>query len=175
MSHTDDHHQLIRNLGRAGLIPFVLLALMVWLLANNDLQPFVATALTGYAAIIASFLGGIHWGAAWVHSEAGSSHRDEHQVPALWWGITASLLAWLGVLIPILTCLVWYLAQGQLDIAEIKLQAKAGLIWLGLLLVACYLVDRKLYPSAGLQHWLTLRFQLSTVAALCCFLAAGAL
>ena len=86
---------------------------MVWLLANNDLQPFVATALTGYAAIIASFLGGIHWGAAWVHSEAGSSHRDEHQVPALWWGITASLLAWLGVLIPIPTCLVWYLAQGS--------------------------------------------------------------
>lgn len=175
MSQSIDHHQLIKTLGRAGLIPFVLLALMVWLLANNDLQPFVATALTGYAAIIASFLGGIHWGAAWVHSEAGSSHRDEHQVPALWWGITASLLAWLGVLIPILTCLVWYLAQGQLDIAEIKLQAKAGLIWLGLLLVACYLVDRKLYPSAGLQHWLTLRFQLSTVAALSCFLAAGAL
>lgn len=175
MNHTDDHHQLIRNLGRAGVIPFVLLALMVWLLANNDLQPFVATALAGYAAIIASFLGGIHWGAAWVHSEAGSSHRDEHQVPALWWGITASLLAWLGVLIPILTCLVWYLAQGQLDTAEIKLQAKSGLIWLGMLLVACYLVDRKLYPSAGLQHWLTLRFQLSTVASLSCFLAAGAL
>ena len=67
------------------------------------------------------------------------------------------------------------MGQGQLDIAEIKLQAKSGLIWLGLLLVACYLVDRKLYPSAGLQHWLTLRFQLSTVASLSCFLAAGAL
>ena len=45
----------------------------------------------------------------------------------------------------------------------------------GLLLIACYLIDRKLYPSAGLQHWLTLRFHLSTVAALSCFLAAGAL
>ena len=175
MNHTADHHKLIKSLCHAGLIPFVLLALMVWLLANNDLQPFVATALASYAALVASFLGGVHWGAAWVHSEAGSSHRDEHQVPALWWGVIASVLAWLGVLIPILTCLVWYLAQGQLDIAEIQLQAKAGLIWLGLLLAACYLVDRKLYPSAGLQHWLTLRFQLSTVASLCCFLAAGAL
>ncbi len=153
MSQTADHHQLIKTLGRAGLIPFVLLALMVWLLADNDLQPFVATALAGYAAIIASFLGGIHWGAAWVHSEAGSSHRDDHQVPALWWGICASVLAWPGALMP----------------------ADAGLIWLGLLLVACYLVDRKLYPSAGLQHWLTLRFHLSTVASLSCFLAAGAL
>ena len=96
MSQSIDHHQLIKTLGRAGLIPFVLLALMVWLLIDNDLQPFVATALACYAAIIASFLGGVHWGAAWVHSEAGSSHRDEHQVPALWWGISAPLLAWPG-------------------------------------------------------------------------------
>lgn len=175
MSQSIDHHQLIKTLGRAGLIPFVLLALMVWLLVDNDLQPFVATALACYAAIIASFLGGVHWGAAWVHSEAGSSHRDEHQVPALWWGISAPLLAWLGILIPILSGLVWYIAQGELSIDEVKLQAQAGLIWLGLLLIACYLIDRKLYPSAGLQHWLTLRFHLSTVAALSCFLAAGAL
>ena len=152
MNHTDDHHQLIRNLGRAGLIPFVLLALMAWLL-NGDELIFASSALAIYAALIISFLGGIHWGAAWVHSQAGSSHRDEHQVPALWWGISASVLAWPGALMP----------------------ADAGLIWLGLLLVACYLFDRKLYPSAGLQHWLKLRFQLSTVAALSCFLAAGAL
>lgn len=175
MSQSIDHHQLIKTLGRAGLIPFVLLAMMVWLLVDNDLQPFVATALACYAAIIASFLGGVHWGAAWVHSAANSSHRDEHQVPALWWGISASLLAWLGILIPILSGLVWYIAQGELSIDEVKLQAQAGLVWLGLLLIACYLIDRKLYPSAGLQHWLTLRFHLSTVAALSCFLAAGAL
>ena len=175
MSQTIDHHQLIKTLGRAGLIPFVLLALMVWLLVDNDLQPFVATALACYAAIIASFLGGVHWGAAWVHSAANSSHRDEHQVPALWWGISAPLLAWLGILIPILSGLVWYIAQGELSINEVKLQAQAGLVWLGLLLIACYLIDRKLYPSAGLQHWLTLRFHLSTVASLSCFLAAGAL
>ena len=175
MSQTIDHHQLIKTLGRAGLIPFVLLALMVWLLVDNDLQPFVATALACYAAIIVSFLGGVHWGAAWVHSAANSSHRDEHQVPALWWGISAPLLAWLGILIPILSGLVWYVSQGQLSIDEVKLQAQAGLIWLGLLLIACYLIDRKLYPSAGLQHWLTMRFHLSTVASLSCFLAAGAL
>ena len=42
MSQSIDHHQLIKTLGRAGLIPFVLLALMVWLLIDNDLQPFVA-------------------------------------------------------------------------------------------------------------------------------------
>jgi Ca2+/Na+ antiporter len=173
MSQSIDHHQLIKTLGRAGLIPFVLLALMVWLLVDNDLQPFVATALACYAAIIASFLGGVHWGAAWVHSEAGSSHRDEHQVPALWWGISAPLLAWLGILIPILSGLVWYIAQGELSIDEVKLQAQAGLVWLGLLLIACYLIDRKLYPAMGAAGWLTLRFRLTVVASLSCFLAAA--
>ncbi|MEN9903958.1 MAG: hypothetical protein RLZZ555_523 [Pseudomonadota bacterium] len=152
MSQSTDHHQLIHNLGRAGLIPFILLALMAWLLKGDELI-FASSALASYAALIVSFLGGIHWGAAWVHSQAGSSHRDDHQVPALWWGICASVLAWPGALMP----------------------ADAGLIWLGLLLIVCYLFDRKLYHSAGLQQWLKLRFQLSTVAALCCFLAAGAL
>ena len=41
-------------------------------------------------------------------------------------------------------------------------------------LLACYLVDRKLYPPANLSRWLTLRWRLSAVAALSCFVAAGA-
>ena len=45
----------------------------------------------------------------------------------------------------------------------------------GLVLLVCYLVDRRLYPPAGLGHWLKLRFRLSTVAALCCFIGAAAL
>ena len=50
-----------------------------------------------------------------------------------------------------------------------------GLAWLGLVLLVCYLVDRRLYPPAGLGHWLKLRFRLSTVASLCCFIGAAAL
>ncbi len=152
MNAATDHHRLIHNLGRAGLIPFALLALLVWLL-DGEPQTFAATAMAIYAALIVSFLGGIHWGAAWVHAAAGSVTHDEHQAQALWWGIIAPLLAWPGALMP----------------------AHAGLVWLGLMLVACYGVDRKLYPSAGLQEWLAMRFHLSCVAALCCFIAAGAL
>lgn len=51
----------------------------------------------------------------------------------------------------------------------------AGLAWLGLVLVGCYVFDRKLYPALGLQTWLTLRFRLSCGAALSCWIAAGAL
>ena len=47
--------------------------------------------------------------------------------------------------------------------------------WLGLVLIVCYMVDRKLYAQAGLGVWLKLRFRLSAVAALSCFIGAGAL
>jgi hypothetical protein len=85
------------------------------------------------------------------------------------------LLAWIGVLIPVLSSLSLHLSQGKASLVELQLQAKAGLIWLGLLLAICYLVDRKIYPRIGLQSWLSLRFQLSSAATLSCFLAAGAL
>jgi hypothetical protein len=51
--------------------------------------------------------------------------------------------------------------------------AHAGLVVLGVMLVMCYLVDRRRYVQAGVAHWLTLRFRLSMVAAFCCFLSAA--
>jgi Ca2+/Na+ antiporter len=174
INHITDHRQLITSLGRAGLIPFVVLALMVWLLINSDLQPFVAMMLACYAALIVSFLGGIHWGAVWSQS-LNSAYANECKTRSLWWGITVSLLAWVGVLIPVLSSLSLHLSHGKASLYELQLQAKAGLIWLGLLLAICYLVDRKMYPRIGLQPWLSLRFHLSSAATLSCFLAAGAL
>ena len=50
----------------------------------------------------------------------------------------------------------------------------AGLPLLGLVLVACYAVDRKTWADAGLAHWLPLRWRLTVVATLSCvFGAAG--
>jgi len=43
----------------------------------------------------------------------------------------------------------------------------------GAMLIVCYLVDRRFYPELGAGSWLTLRFRLSSVAALFCFLAAA--
>ena len=66
MQHPAPHAQgdiatLIHRLGHAGLIPFVGLAGLMWLV-EGDVHAFVAMALSAYAATIAAFLGGIHWG-----------------------------------------------------------------------------------------------------------------
>lgn len=143
----DPARRLIDLLGYGGLLPFTGLALLLWLV-TPDLTPWVAIALATYAALIASFLGGIHWGVAWLRLERGQDGARGH----LAWGVMPSLLAWPGVVMP----------------------AHAGLVWLAVVLVICYLVDRKLYPAAGLSSWLPLRFRLSSVAALCCLIGAGA-
>lgn len=149
----DDHAppgDLARQLGHAGLIPFVCGALFVWLLSgriDNDPFYFLITAFTSYAALIVSFLGGMPWGL--VMRDAGQTHERARR--ALWVGITYSLLAWVAVCMP----------------------PHAGLVVLGVLLIACYLNDRKLYPLLGVSGWLQLRFRLTAVASLCCFLAAA--
>ncbi|WP_310568231.1 DUF3429 domain-containing protein [Hydrogenophaga sp.] len=152
--HDPNDTALIRTLGHAGLIPFVLLAALLWLV-KVDLQAWVAIALAAYAALIASFLGGIHWGIGWLAGRhAGGAAAAHHaQRNHFLWGIVPSLLAWPGLLMP----------------------AFAGLAWLGFLLILCYLADRTLYARAGLQAWLTLRFRLSAIAAVSCFVGAGAL
>lgn len=137
----------VRALGLAGLIPFVFLAALLWLV-DVDLQAWVALALATYAALIASFLGGVHWGIGWI-TPASLYARRGHFI----WGVTPSLLAWTGLLMP----------------------PFAGLAWLGLLLVLCYFVDRLLYRRAGIDRWLGMRLQLTIVASLSCFMGASAL
>lgn len=133
---------MARRLGHAGLVPFVLGALLVWIV-NAEAHPYVTLALSAYAAMVVSFLGGIHWGVGFRH--------DDPPASLFVWGVLASLFAWVAVMMP----------------------ANAGLVLDGVLLVLCYLVDRKVYPAQGLARWLTLRFRLSAVAALSCFLGAA--
>ena len=56
---------LIQTLGYGGLIPFVGLAALLWLV-DRPLQPWVGAGLAAYAALIVSFLGGVHWGIGWL-------------------------------------------------------------------------------------------------------------
>lgn len=132
-----------RRLGAAGLLPFAAGALLLWLVRDEEAHAFVAQALSVYAALILSFLGGIHWGLAFRH--------DEPPTSLLAWGVVPALVAWPAVLMP-----PW-----------------SGLVLHGVMLVACYAVDRRLYPAQGVARWLTLRFRLSAVAALCCFIGAA--
>ena len=137
--------QTITRLGYAGLIPFILLAALMWLV-DAELLPFVAIALGGYAATIVSFLGGVHWGIGFMKGEASPRF---HFI----WGVVPSLIAWLALMMP----------------------AYAALPLLGLVVVACYAVDSKTYPVAGLANWLPMRLQLKVVATASCVLGAAAI
>jgi len=130
------------RLAYAGLLPFVAGALLVWLVWP-DAHPYATLALSAYAAVVVSFLGGIHWGIAF---------REAEPPPSLFvWGVLPALVAWVAVVMP----------------------ASAGLVILGVMLCVCYAVDRRVYPRHGLARWLTLRFRLSAVASLSCFLGAA--
>lgn len=109
----------------------------------GDAQVGVTLGLAGYAATVVAFLGGVHWGLA--------MRAGQGQDTLLGWGVVPPLVATLGVVMP----------------------AHAGLVVLGVMLVVCYAVDRRWYAAQGLNGWLTLRFRLTAVASLCCFLAAA--
>ncbi len=130
------------RLGWAGLLPFVGGALLVWLV-RPDAHPYVTLALSAYAAVIVSFLGGIHWGLAF--------RQPQPPVWLLGWGVVPSLVAWVAVVMP----------------------PSAGLVIHAVMLLVCYGVDRRVYPQFGAAAWLTLRFRLSSIAALSCFVGAA--
>jgi ABC-type amino acid transport system permease subunit len=145
--HADQTRKHVKLLGYAGLLPFVLLAALLWLI-DEDLHPFVALAMAGYGASIVSFLGGIHWGIGFKNT------ARMHNAPLFnfGWGVVPSLLAWIAVTMP----------------------AYAGLPLLAIILGLCYAVDRKIYPEAGLEEWLPMRWHLTVVAALSCLIGAAA-
>lgn len=133
-------------LGYGGLLPFVAGALLVWLV-SAEAHPYATLMLSAYAAVIVSFLGAIHWGIGFSMSAAGQAGAGVH----FRWGVVPALVAWPALVMP----------------------PSAGLVVHGVMLVACYVADRMLYPRHGLAGWLTLRFRLSSVAALACFVGAA--
>jgi hypothetical protein len=136
--------RLARWLGYAGLAPFVGGALVIWLVKPEpEALPFAAQALSTYAALVASFLGGIHWGLA-LREPVPSTLQ-------MVWGVVPPILGWMGAMMP----------------------ASSGLVVGGLVLLLAWLVDRKVYPAHGAARWLTLRFRLSAGASLCCFIGAA--
>lgn len=134
-----------KALAYAGLLPLVIGTVLVWLIGGNDLEAhtFVSFALAAYAGLVLSFLGGIYWGLAFRQVEA---------TPAIYaWGVLPVAVGWVGVLMP----------------------PYAGLVLQGAMLVGSYLMDRRFYPLLRAESWLTLRFRMSGLSALLCFLAAA--
>jgi Protein of unknown function (DUF3429) len=132
----------ILRLGYGGLVPFAGLAVLLWLVPPR-LQGVIALSLLGYGALIASFLGGIHWGTGFLMGDAAPRTQFV-------WGVVPSLLAWLALMLP----------------------PRTGLVMLALVLLACFLADRMTYPAIGLGRWLPMRLQLTVVAVISCLLGA---
>ena len=134
--------QWAQGLGYGGLIPFVGLALAVWLQDPPD-RARSLSALQGYGATILSFLGAIHW---------GLSMREAPGQPTGWllWGVTPSLVAWVALLLnPAIG--LWLISVG---------------LW------TCFVVDRMAYPKFGVRAWLPMRLVLTLVASLSCMAGA---
>ena len=130
------------RLAYAGVLPFVIGAALLWIV-RPDAHPYVAAALSAYAGVIVSFLGGIHWGFGFAAQTPDPSRFV--------WGVVPSLVAWVAVVMP----------------------PYAGLVVHGVMLVVCYGVDRRVYPQQSASAWLTLRFRLTVVASLACFMGAA--
>lgn len=137
--------QIAHRLAWAGLIPFAFGAALIWLV-DDQAHPYATLSLSAYGALVLSFLGGIHWGLAMRDDRAPDG-------VSIGWGVVPALVSWPAVMMP----------------------PASGLVIEGLMLVGCYAVDRHLYPRLGAAPWLVLRFRLSALAALSCFIgAAGA-
>ena len=144
-SHAAVPSEWAQRLGYAGLLPFVLLALATWVAAPGH-RAFAGLALAGYAAVIASFLGAIHWGL--VMRDA-----SKQSLALLGWGVIPSLLAWVALL----------------------LSPAVGLLVIAAVLWACFAVDRVVYPRFQVQGWLPMRLALTCIACASCVAGAARL
>lgn len=78
------------RLGYAGLLPFFAGAILTLPLAGAC-RPWGTIVLMGYGAIILSFMGGVHWGAAMM--------RDDLTTQTLGKSVAPSLVALLAVIV----------------------------------------------------------------------------
>jgi hypothetical protein len=129
-------------LGFGGLIPFVGSAFAVMWLQGSQ-RAWVASALVAYSATILTFVGALHWGLT-MRDASGP------RTGLLVWGVVPSLLAWVMMLLPV----------------------ASGLFVVAVLLWVCFAVDRRVYPTMGLQSWLPMRLQLTAVASVSCAVSA---
>ena len=134
-------------LGAGGLIPFVALAIMLWVLPSGYADTTVKWLL-GYSAVILSFVGALHWGVALVHPEMGSSERGL----LMGWSVVPALVAWVALVLPPL----------------------AGAVVMLLMFVVQLAADHLLVRHFPITPWfLHLRQRLTLVVVLCLTLAAG--
>lgn len=132
-----------RWLGGTGLIPFVVPVAALWL-GSPAWRELVWAVLHGYAAIILSFVGAVHWGAALRENDPGRLWQ------AMGWSVLPALLAWVTLMLP----------------------HRHGVALLLLGFAAQYLMDRRAVAQGWLPAWYgRLRRALTAGVAACLALA----
>lgn len=90
-------------LGNFGLLPFYVLAAAAWLPLPPLGARIVELVFVGYAAVILSFLGAVHWGLALLTPQLTRPQSWQ----ALGWGVLPALLGWLALLLAVAGLPIW--------------------------------------------------------------------
>ena len=90
---SDSISKVARTLGYAGLIPFIALTIALFIV-DADSAIFVKFAFQSYAAVILTFIGGVHWGLI-IKEETFPAYKL-----ILIASILPSLLGWTSLLLP---------------------------------------------------------------------------
>ena len=110
--------KIARILGFAGLVPFLIGGFGVWLPALGDLRFALPIMVLAYGALIASFLGGVRWGASMQNGETDS--HPHHMVLA----IMPTLIALVAFMLPLpqafMLLIVLFIALGVLDFLAVE-------------------------------------------------------
>ena len=135
-SHFFDR-RLAHILGIGGLVPFVLLSLLCWVVHPGWLGDIIRGQLS-YGIALLAFLGGIHWGAAFLTGDMSGEQTKK----VLLWGVAPAVFAWIAVLIDV-----------GLGFAVSMLS-----------FIAAYRFDKRRCPQYHMPEWLLLlRFRLTWV------------
>lgn len=139
-----------RLLGYLGLLPFILSSILVWV---PEYHNFAIQSITLYAAVILTFIGGVHWGLAIQACKTSSANERDQNDRALRnqfiFSILPSLVAWLAVLI----------AQPY------------SLLIMAIGFVTFWISEKILFSKALEPWYSTLRNHLTIVATLCIVMA----
>jgi len=92
-SSTQRNTRLYRQLGCAGLVPFVFCAAIVLLSDTPETRAWGLNALLSYAAVVAAFIGAVHWG-VWL------TESPDSRPTRLGWGVAPSIASWILLLLP---------------------------------------------------------------------------
>jgi hypothetical protein len=90
-------------LGNFGLFPFFVLAVAAWMPLSAVPARLVELAFVGYAAVILSFLGAVHWGLALLTPQLTKPQAWN----AFGWGVLPALLGWLALLLAMAGVRFW--------------------------------------------------------------------